>query len=267
MGNLFELTRDHLEDLPPDQVAAWYFRLAQAIERNNTTVKDPLAPKLLKYWMTGKGNKFTFPAPDHLRQSDYVIDVLGDHRDWYLTEEKFKGRWVGVIPRLQGKPGFEKWSPWERPDFNSYFTYGYMYMNLQSLVEIPVKIFGSLSDGDFDLLTSLHGFQLRTDVRVSGYSYGTEMQLFFNEFLARASDRYDWDPDKHFTVPNPDYNNPFNVANPVAPSQDQIMVYHKNAIRVEKAGLAWPYDLESEPWRVTDMKIMGPAKIEMDKDI
>ena len=58
-------------------------------------------------------------------------------------------------------------------------------MNLQSLVEIPVKILGSLSDGDLDLLTALHGFQLRTDVQVSGCVMGSNMvRIEFKLFSA-----------------------------------------------------------------------------------
>jgi hypothetical protein len=260
---------DYLKDLPPDQVAAWYLRLAQFIEQQNKTVKDPLAPKFLRHWLKGGGKKLVFPAPEHLRQSGYVTDVLKDHRAWYLTEDKFKGRWVGVIPRLQGQPGFAKWRP--RDDGSAYdttVTYPYLDMELQSLVEIPVKILGSLSDGDEDLLTALHGFQLRTSVRVWGYSDGgNEMEVNFADFRAQARDRYDWDPDKHFTVPNPDFRDPFKAPNPVAPYRNTITVYHKNAIRLEKAGKAWPYDLESEMWTITDLKIRGWATIRLDKKL
>src|SRR5438132_2277927 len=199
MGTIFDLARDQLENLAPDEVASWYLRLAKFIEQKNTTIKDPLAPRLLRYWLTGQGKKLIFPAPDHLSQSEYVIDVLKEHREWYLTEKKFKGKWVGVIPRLQGRPGFAKWLPWEPPDYDGYLNYGYLDMNLQSLVEIPVKIFGTLSDGDFDLLTALHGFQLRTDVTVRGYSYGSAVQIFFVQFSARPFDRYDVAQDQHYT--------------------------------------------------------------------
>jgi hypothetical protein len=259
--SLYDDIRDYLEDLPEDEVAAWYLRLAKFIEQKSP-IKDPLAPRFLTWYFTGQGKKLTFDAPEHLRNSEYVIDVLADHRSWYLTEEKFKKRWVGVIPRLQGQPGFLKWSG-PRSDG----SYGGVSMNLQSLVEIPVKIFGSLSDGDFDLLTALHGFQLRTDVHVDGRDVLGGVWITFSSFFARARDRYDWDPDKHFTVPNPDYNNPFKVPNPVAPERETIVVYHKNAIRVEKVGKAWPYDLESEPWTVTDLKIIGPAIVDPNKSL
>ena len=70
MGSFADLVTDHLKDLPPEEVAAWYLRLAQFIEQKNKTVKDPLAPRLLRYWQTGQGKKLTFPAPDHLHKAD-----------------------------------------------------------------------------------------------------------------------------------------------------------------------------------------------------
>lgn len=263
MGSFDDLIKDYLADLSPDEVVAWYLRLAKFIEQKNTKVKNPLAPQLLRYWVQGQGKKLTFPAPDHLQNSEYVVDILKDHRKWYLSDEKFKGKWVGVVPRLQGKPGFTKWEPWEPKYLDVAQNYGQLIMDLNSLVEIPVKVFGSLSDGDFDLLTALHGFQLESSVSVHGYGYGGKVMIFFDQFMARAFDRYDWDPDKHFTVPNPDHNNPFNVANPVAPRMDKIIVYHKNAIRAQNAGKAFAYDLESTWWTIKDLAIRGEATVDI----
>jgi hypothetical protein len=141
MSSIDDMKKDFLEDLPPAEVAAFYDRLAQFSEKEakNAKITDPLAPKFLRYWRNGRGKKLIFPAPDHLRQSKYVIDVLEDHRDWYLTKEKFNGKWVGVIPRLQGR-GFPKWQPFrERSSI-----YPTLYIHLNSLVELPVKIFSSL---------------------------------------------------------------------------------------------------------------------------
>jgi hypothetical protein len=81
--------------------------------------------------------------------------VLKEHRNWYLTKKKFKKKWVGVLPRIQGisphpaNVGYEKW-------------YVPMTMTMHSLVEIEVKILSSHTPGDTDLLTALRGFQLKT---------------------------------------------------------------------------------------------------------
>jgi hypothetical protein len=72
--------------------------------------------------------------------------------------------------------------------------------------------------------------------------------LNFVDFRASVIDFYDWDPTKHITVPNPDYGS--TAADAVAPSQQSIVVYHRNAIRVERAGLASPSQLVIGPWDV-----------------
>jgi hypothetical protein len=106
---------DVLDDLPARDVAAWYGRLADLIEQQNTKVKDALAPKFLRHWLDGNGKDLIFPPPTHLKESRYVRNVLKEHRNWYLTKKKFKKKWVGVLPRIQGisphpaNVGYEKW--------------------------------------------------------------------------------------------------------------------------------------------------------------
>ncbi len=103
MDILEAFTTDHLKDLKPAEVAAWYGRLADFVERNNSKVKDALAPRFLRHYLKGGGKTLIFDAPEHLRNSKYVIEVLKDHRAWYLTEKKRDGQWVGMIPRLQDR--------------------------------------------------------------------------------------------------------------------------------------------------------------------
>jgi hypothetical protein len=250
---------DELANLKPEELAAWYGRLADLVTKQNSEVKGALAPLFLKHWLTGQGKKLVFPPPEHLRNSGYVIDVLKYHRAVYLTEKKTKfggEKWAGIIPRLQGK-GYPKWE-----------GKGLLTMHVESLVEIPVLMEWSLSKGDLDLLMAMHGFQLRTDATVTAApGAGDMLRVTFASFSAKVSDSYHWDPDKHLTMPNPDYGNPSKVPNPVAPNSQTIIVYHKNAIRLENAGLAKAYDLESEPWQVTDLSIMGPADINPNKKL
>jgi hypothetical protein len=253
------MSTDVLEGLPPAEVAAWYGRLADLIERQNKTVKDPLAPLFLRHWLKGAGKLLKFPAPAHLQATKYVAEVLKLHRAIFLTEQKTKkGTWGGVIPRLQGQPGFAKWDG-KTP----------LALNYESLVDIPLLDIPFLSDGDKDIFTSLHDFQLRSDVTVTGSADAGsgKLRVTFSSYQAKARDRYDWDPDKHFTVPNPDFGNPAKVAKPVDPKSKTVTVYHKNAIRVEKAGLAAPYDLESDPWTVTDLTVAGPGVVDPGKKL
>ena len=251
---------DELANLKPAELAGWYGRLADYATKQNTDVKGALSPIFLKYWLTGHGKKLVFSPPEHLRNSAYVIDELKYHRAVYLTEEKAKmgteEKWAGIIPRLQGK-SYSKWD-----------GKGYLTMHLESLVDIPVYKEWLLSKGDLDLLMAMHGFQLRTDVTVTASPSKASMRrVMFTSFAAKVTDSYHWNPEKHLDMPNPDYGNPSKVLNPVAQKAKQINVYHKNAIRLEKAGLAWAYELESEPWKVTDLSIMGSADIDPNKKL
>jgi hypothetical protein len=56
------MTKDYLEKLTPDEVAAWYLRLAQFIEQKNKSVKNPLAPQLPRHWVNGQGKKTYLPG-------------------------------------------------------------------------------------------------------------------------------------------------------------------------------------------------------------
>ncbi len=42
---------DHLKDLNPAEVAAWYGRLADVVERNHSKGKDALAPRFLRHYL------------------------------------------------------------------------------------------------------------------------------------------------------------------------------------------------------------------------
>ena len=206
MGGLLDsLNKDFLKDLPPRKVKEWYLRLADHIQKNNDKVDDALAPLFLRHYLIGNGEKLTFTAPMHLRQSEYVVDVLKNHRAWYLTEKPFNHKWVGLIPRLQGKHATEKWSPKGGPRIR--------VLKLNSLVEIPVKWFGSHTPGNNDLMTSLRGFQLYTQCHflLADIPGTSNLKVTFVVFWAHITDTYDFDANEHFPVPNPDYKNPLGL--------------------------------------------------------
>lgn len=168
------------------------------------------------------------------------------------------------MPRLAGAPGFTAW------------TGGPVSMHYEGpTVQLPLSLHaaalaaifsnnysGSNSD-KLDLFFSLHDFGLKTDVVVEPtLKSGTIYEIKFTSWKTKAFDRYDWDPAKSLTVPNPDYLNPFGVTNPVTPSDKTVKVYHSNAARIEKAGLAKPFDVESTEWNVIDPSIVGPADVD-----
>ena len=145
---------DKLKALSPAEVAGWYSRLADFIEQRNTKVKDALAPRFLRHYLTGKGKKLSFASPDHLKNSTHIVDTLKDHRAWYLTEKPFRGKWVGIISRIQGAGG-------RRQDGGPPYINPSM-LKLTSLVEIETKFFSSINRqnlqnaaGDNDLMTWL----------------------------------------------------------------------------------------------------------------
>lgn len=252
-----KMREDYLKNLTPPDVAAWYLRLADLVDKENKSVQDALAPRLLRHYIRGGGKKFVFSAPDHLKTSKYVVEVLEKHRAWYLTEKTFKKKPVGIIPRLQGS----------KPQWDKAAFYIPHHLTLNSLVEIEVKLFSDHTPGDNDLMTALRGFQLHTGAHFMLWpdKNKNKLKVKFLVFHASVKDRYDFDPKEYFPVPNPDHGNPQKLASPVAPDMEQILVYHRNAIRMEKAGQAAAFDVESKPW--IDSRVMLEATIDPRKNL
>jgi hypothetical protein len=294
------MSADVLAGLPEARVAAWYGRLAgkvgamvklgdgalpQAVAADGTVAAGELeyqggslAAFLLLHWLSNRdpSHKHVLKAPDHLRNDPSVGETLAYHRSVFLTEKKArlgaKGsateKWAGIIPRLQGTPGFPRWDGKTA-----------LFLEYESLVELPltlqVKALAAVwsgkvdpkDAGPIDLFFGLHGFQLKSKVQVAATAVpgSKALGIKFNGWSAQVRDRYDWDEKKHLTVPNPDFGSKAPWA--VEPTSKTIEVYHKNAGRVERAGLAAPYDVETEPWKVVDQGITGPAEVDPEKNL
>ena len=257
------MSDDALASRSENEVAAWYRRLADLIDQKKIDNEKPLAPYCLRAWLDNAQNKADFVVhrnpPKHLRENPDVMSVLKYHRKVFLSQEKAKvgkgTQWAGIIPRLQGK-GYTKWD-----------GTGTLDLTYQSLVEISILKQWTGSDGEKDLLYALHGFQLHSEVSVKllpGKS-ANEKIVVFEKYEAFVEDIYDWDPSKHITVPNPDYRSTRSDA--IEPSSDTITVYHSNAKRLERAGLAKPYTFMTTPWKVTDTAITGNAVIDPGKSL
>lgn len=249
---------DELAKLPPPQVAGFYRRLADQVDKKKGKLEVSLAALLMRHWLDNRDETevFHFDAPKHLKEHASVAEVLRYHRGVYLTEQRAKltggsEKWAGLIPRLQGKPPYAKWD-----------GSGVMNMEYQSLVELPLRYQLTGSDADRDLLYGLHGFQLKSNVTVAvqGSPGSRRLRVTFTSFQARVLDRYDWDYSEHLTVPNPDFGS--TTAGAVAPGSKTVVVYHSNAQRLEKAGLAAPYDLETNAWGVIDAGVAGPGEVD-----
>lgn len=235
------MANDILAGRTPEEVAAFYGRLADLVDKNKGAVGESLSALLLRTWLGNRDPEFVFEfvTPLHLKANEELNKTLEYHRSVYLTEEKARigksVKWAGIVPRIQRKE-------WDGATA--------LHMEYECLVEIPIRkqVWGS--DADKDILYALHGFQLRTTVDVFAVSRSAPRawKIHFSSAMAQVVDRYDWDYSEHLTVPNPDYGSSAKGA--VDPGSKTVKVHHSNAKRVEDAGLAAPYDIRSKPWWV-----------------
>lgn len=243
---------DYLGQLPERQVAAWYGRLARSMSTQSVNGAPALAPIFLQHWLDNRDQRstFNFDPPPHLKESSYVVDVLRRHRDIFLSQRAAaNGRIVGVITRLRS-------GVWDLSNL--------LQLDYHSLVEVGgglidlIRIQRSGTPGERDLLTALRGFQLHSRVWLEGarsQNDARRVQVSIHWWMAYITDRYDWDYSEHFTVPNPDFNS--HAGDAVRPRDRQLTVYHSNARRIERAGLAAPYNIRSNHWHVTGQLLTG----------
>lgn len=265
---------DYLANLPADELAKWYRRLADFISRQNQEacsksqpcVADPLAPDMLIKWLENRssGTVHRFNAPMHLKASKEYKYALEYHRDVFLTQKKArigtkylsKEVWAGVLPRLKGMRGFKPWTPGVplQMEYESNVQYGEDQTDI-----IRIQLSGTPAERD--LLTSLRGWSLKSKIVVTGSVLPDQkVKIVFAGWVCSGEDVYDFSKVKGLTLPNPDFGKTYD--NAVRPSDRLIKVYHTNAIRLEKAGLAAPYKVIINDWRPADPKITQPAIVD-----
>jgi hypothetical protein len=258
---------DVLKKYPEKQVHGWYERLARKVNARSKSqgVSNPMSGTFLLQYI-GKNNNplgapLEFDAPDHLKADDSVTDVLAFHRAVFLTEKKGSfspapERWVGIIPRLQSG----KW------DGTS--TLGLEYTSLSDVAPSRLAIgqlFVTRPPKKWDIFTSLRGWQLKSSVQVTGTPKGALLEVSFSQWTASGEDLYDFDRNEHLTLPNPDYQSKESFA--IAPTEQDITVYHSNAFRLERAGLARPFKVKIRPWLVLDPKLRSAATVDPKKKL
>jgi hypothetical protein len=240
---------DYLAALPPKDVAAFYRRLAASIQTQFGG--DSLAALLLIHWLDGKGKTMTFD-PKYVRTLDEVRSYLRNTaRPIFLSQKPTPaGAIGGVVPRIRGT--IKATAPYA--------------MHLEGNVEVGLGVQAKAALGmkveprELDALYALHGFTIVSDVVVSVQPKAPKMYTAkFDEWKCKTTDYYHWDPNKHITVPNPDYGS--KAAGAIAPGDKEIVVYHKHAIRVENAGLAAPFTDESKAWDESDQTVIGLATV------
>ncbi len=258
------MAEDYLAGCSVEQVAGWYRRLADAWSKNMPELQPALAGTFLRAWVDNRNPNGTiqFDAPPHLRACNAVFEVQAFHRDVFLTTKRarFSGgseKWAGVLPRIQGTPGYPKW------DMNSPLPLEYESLcDLAPNVWAIAKIQRSGTNAERDIFGSLRGFQLKSKVVVvARRGTGNQATVQFQSWVCSATDRYDWDYSEHLTVVNPDYQS--KEPDAIRPEERTLTVFHRNAKRLEDAGLAAPYDVVLRPWTVTDQRVAGPATIDI----
>jgi hypothetical protein len=254
---------DVLAALSPQAVAAFYGRLADGVDARRGKLDVSLAATLMRMWLKNhsKGAELTLEAPSHLRNHEQTKATLQFHRRVFLTEERARvgGRevWAGILPRIQGRAPYQKWDI-SRP----------LSMEYESLTEFPLRYQLTGNDADRDLLYSLHGFQLHSNVTTVGTllprpvagKLPQKVRVTFQSFTTYARDVYDWDYSEHLTVPNPDFGSQSPSA--VSPKSKTVVVYHKNAKRIEDAGLAAPFAFKTKPWQITEASLVSPSDVD-----
>jgi hypothetical protein len=251
---------DVLAPLSLPDVAAFYRRLANSI--NSKFNNDSLSALLLLHWLDGKGKLKNYKA-DYVKGLAEVKDFLKNTaRPIFLSlKTPPGGHRGGIVPRIKKAPGFEK-----APGTD---TNGPYPMHYEGNVEVGLGVQVKAALGlqvdprELDILYALHGFTVLCDVVVSVQPVpnSTRCNVTFDKWTNKTHDDYHWDPSKHITVPNPDYNSKDPKA--VTPGEKEVVVFHKNAKRLEDAGMAAPFIDESDAWDEADQTIVGPGHVDV----
>lgn len=244
---------DNLKNLDVNILAGWYQRLADKTARERIQGQEPLASLFLKEYLRNRkeGSIYKFNPPKYLRENKKVIEGLKYHKEVFLTIKKAKiGKnqkiWAGIIPRIQGDKKFKKWD-----------TIKPLKLHYHSLVDIAENYFEILklqqsgSKEEKDIFASLRGFQLKSRVVLEARKIRSsqDLQIIFRRWSCEIIDKYDFDEGEYLTLPNPDYRGDNKHA--VQPLKSNIRVYHSNAKRLEKAGLAASFNVHSELWEAS----------------
>ena len=245
---------DYLKNLPVDQVAAWYRRLADRIGQERVQGRVPYASLMLRTYLDNRApnETYRFYARPYLRDFSEVVDALTYHRRVFLSQEEARvgfrttlgirrpiTRLAGIVPRLRGTEPSKLSVP------------GQVKIDYESLVQVGdndadmIRIQFAGTAIERDLFTSLRGFQLHSQVVLRVRQQGDKVRVDFVSWNAWVRDRYDFDTGEGIRMPNPDYGSRRPGA--VQPKLREFRVYHANAKRMEDAGLAMPYPVVSTP--------------------
>lgn len=251
---------DALFGLRISEKIEFYRRLAKATKEKD---KEALAALLLLHWLDGDGTSIVIPN-HRVKNNGKVKEQLKVYRQIFLSRRQTNwttraNKIAGIIPRLEN-------GEW---DGNSELTLKYEGGSFSivprlEFLSIKSKIFfgKSLTSAemlDLDLFTSLHETSIESRVVIVGQLIEAgKTMVRFKKWENHIKDNYNWDNErafgsfKHLTVFNPDYNNKFDIPNPVKPESEVVTIYHIHQKEIEKKSLASPFDFVSEIWTSDD---------------
>lgn len=235
---------------------------------------DPasLAATLLQHWLNGRGARKRIPNT-RIKNHPSIKDQLINYRNVYLSQQSTDwttGNVVGgVIPRLRqadAKPG-EGWNgvaplelEYTAKSFDIVSLARYVALQAQQMLGLTMSPEDLI---DLDLFASLHSTSLVSSVNLEGTRTGPKsVTVHFKRFECFVSDNYNWDSGKHLTVPNPDYQNAFEVPKPIQSEHKQLRIYHDHQLELERNGMAQSFDFLTEPWLVVDPTMVADFSVD-----
>lgn len=253
---------DHLAGLTLPEVAAWYLRLAEHVRSTRPT---SVSAALLQHYIEGNGQAYDLDA-DHVRNEPWMVSyLLGTVRPVVLSEKPapHNNTIVGVLPRVRGDAPH---GPWNGSPLQLYYTGPSVeILPKAELAALQAKIWlgqeVDMSNPAIDLFMALGtGFGVRNDLTVAVENLGGgQYRARILTWQCTVFDCYDWDVNKHLSMPNPDFGNPSAVDRPVRPQDQRLRVYHRNAYRLEYAGMAHRFEVASV-WKADQPALLAPRE-------
>lgn len=265
---------DPLASRKPEEIAGFYRRLGQHVEGIVGQGKS-LASKFLLHWLGATGEPLVIDSST-VSDVPYVRDYLANEvRPVFLGQKPVAHthQISGLRSRLLKLPPFDNKKP--EKDSNGNILMEYEGPSVGTISKLQgTRILQRHKEGKhvsemqkryIDIFLSLHKFGICSKVAVTVSEQTTQRlnakvyNVTFARWESHGFDRYDWNYDLGFPVPNPDYNSEAEGA--IAPKQEVIVIRHKHAKKIIEAGLARDFEIKITKWHPVDSRIIGPARL------
>lgn len=284
--SLFGPGPDVLADYSPNVVVGWYERLALSTQDWYTKSRpggSSLSAEFLLYWQDSSrssldnGGRIVWNTRD---PKAFEAAIVADNKS---LREKLRSEVRPVIlsQRQRGHDANKGYGGAVRKLRDGWdgtpLTLPYLAGSVEGVTNaVKTKLIWQLirhvapQDIDWvnlDIYASLHTFAVESTVVIRATPVSgdpTRFTIDFDSWNWRVIDRYDWDDQKYNDMPNPDFNKPAGTF-VVRPDLNYLTVWHRNATRVEAAGLAAPFPVESTLYAETDPELLKSAVVQIDQ--